>query len=74
MILRFPGLNRHSVLLLNPVSVPFWNHIETAEWDYPEIRRQIVNVASLESLFILVVLVLEVHHSDEQALEVELTD
>src|SRR5271157_4810556 len=72
--LSLPGLNGHSILLLNPVSVPFRDNVEAAEWYNPQIWCEVVYVASLQSLLVLVVLVLEVHHSEEHALQVELAD
>src|SRR5256712_13061657 len=70
--LVFPGLNRHSVLLLNPVSVPFWDYVERTEWNYSQIRGEVVYVTALQPLLVLVVFVLEVHHPQEHRLEVEL--
>src|SRR5437870_4127552 len=54
--LGLPGFNRHPVLLLNPVPVPFWDHVEAAEWNYPQIWGEIVYVTALQPLLVLVVL------------------
>src|SRR5579863_8918525 len=70
--LGLPCLDGHPVLLLDPVPVPLWYHVEAAERYDPQIGGQVVDVAALESLFVLVVLVLEVHHPQEHALEMEL--
>jgi len=50
--LGFPCFDRHPVLLLNPVSVPFWNYVEAAEWNYSQIWSEIVNVTAFEPLLV----------------------
>src|SRR5207247_355388 len=73
-VLLLPLVHGDTVLLLYPVSVPFGYDVERAEGNDSHVRCQVVNVAALWSLFVLVVFVLEVHHSEEHALDVELSD
>src|SRR5206468_7038427 len=40
-----PRLDWHPVLLLNPVSVPFWDYVEATEWNYSQIWGEIVYIA-----------------------------
>ena len=53
--LGFPSFYWHPVLLLNPVSVPFWDYVEGAEWNFSQGRREVVDVAALKPLLALVV-------------------
>ena len=55
-VLRFPGLDGQSVLLLDLVPVPFWNHVEGAEGHDPQAGGEVVEVAALEPLLVLTAL------------------
>ena len=55
-VLGFPGLYGQAVLLVNLVPVPFGDHVERAEGDYPQVGGEIVDVAALEALLVLVIL------------------
>ena len=68
-----PFLDRDCVLLLDSVSIPLWDDIECAEWNDSLIWCYIVDVASHQPLLVVVVLVLEVHHSKEHCLLVEVS-
>src|SRR5881628_1256895 len=71
-VLLLPLVHCDAVFLLDPVAVPFGYDVERAEGYDPHVRCEVVYVAALQSLFVLVVLVLEVHHSEEHASDVEL--
>ena len=58
-VLRFPGLDGEAVLLLDLVPIPFWDDVERAEGYDAEVGRQVVDVAALETFFVLIVLMVE---------------
>ena len=66
-----PFFDRDRILLLDSVSVPFWNYIERAERNDSLVWSHVVDVAAHQPLLVVVVLVLEVHHSKEHCLLVE---
>jgi hypothetical protein len=55
-VLGFPGLDWQAVLLLDLVSVPLWDHVEAAEGDDAEVWREVVDVAALQALLVLIVI------------------
>src|SRR5581483_3146020 len=61
----FPLFYGDAVFLLDSVSVPFRDDVECAEGNDSQVWGQVMDVASLEALKVLVVLVLEVHHAEE---------
>src|SRR6266852_2717797 len=70
-VLGFPCFDGQAVLLLDLVAIPFWDDIKGTKWYDPQIRREVVDVAALETLLVLIVFVLKMHHSYEHALCVE---
>ncbi len=58
-VLGFPGLDWQAVLLLDLIPVPLWNEVEAAGGNDAEIGRQIVDVAALEALLALAILLLK---------------
>jgi hypothetical protein len=55
VVLGFPLFDRHAELLLNPVPVPLRDNVERAEGNDSEVGREVVDVASLETLLVLIV-------------------
>ncbi len=53
-VLRFPCLDGEPVLLLDLVAIPLWDHVEAAEGDDPQVGGEIVDVAALETFFVVV--------------------
>jgi hypothetical protein len=54
VVLRFPGLDGQTVLLLDLVPAPLGDDVEAAEGYDSEVGREVVDVAPLQGLFILV--------------------
>jgi hypothetical protein len=46
------GKKLEAVLVLDLVPVPLWDDVERAEGDDPQVGREVVDVAALETLFV----------------------
>jgi hypothetical protein len=64
-ILRFPFFDWYAVLLLDAISIPFRNYVERTERNDTLVRGNIVDVTAHQPLLVVIILVLEMHHTKE---------